>query len=129
MSMTEDGPDAVVFQSLVVNVLFAEIHLFIVTVSYNEVSRLGFQNGPVGVAESAVAVSLDPGYMRSRPCLEFSGISRIVAAVDDYVHRGFFVKLLENFDDPRAVSVSIAYHQYFHISMSFFRIFACFHTV
>ena len=84
MGMTEDGSDAVVFQSLIVNVLFAEIHLFVVTVSYNEVSRLGFQNGPVGVAESAVAVSLDPCHMNSEPCLKLSGICRIVSAVVNF---------------------------------------------
>ena len=84
MGMTEDGSDAVVFQSLIVNVLFAEIHLFVVTVGYDEVSCLGFQNGPVGVAESAVAVSFDPCHMNSEPCLKLSGICRIVSAMVNF---------------------------------------------
>ena len=84
MGMTEDGSDAVVFQSLIVNVLFAEIHLFVVTVGYDEVSCLGFQNGPVGVAESAIAVSLDPCNMNPEPGLKLSGIGLIVSAVVNF---------------------------------------------
>ena len=108
MSVTEKSAHALVFQCLIIYILLAEVHLLHVTVGYQEITGFSLQNGPVGIAVAAVAVTLDPCHMNAEARLKLSGISCIIAAMNDYVHRRFFRQLLINIYDTGAISVGVA---------------------